>query len=345
MSLLSNFFKENFHKTDIVAHGGKPRIEFIDLAKGVCILLIVMLHTGFAVEFPAIKAMRMPLYFILSGLFFKDYGNYKRFMVKKTNNLIIPFCFFFILGLIPVMLFSHSRIIESLVSPLFEPQIVNTPIWFLLCLFWVNAIYYIYNLMIKDIWIKSVIVILTGVGGYMLSQHQVYLPLFIGSAFSALPFFYVGILLNETSILYKSVNNPIYTVIALILMGVSIAYCYLRSDVYIEFRCHQYEGNPVEIFLVSVSMVLGLLMICKSIGWLPIVSYLGRYSVIVLGVHWLFMVNISYLIYILTGYLFNGFLRFMTVLLLSWLAIPLFRRYAPALTAQSELISVPDCPD
>ena len=52
----------------------KKRIEFIDLAKGVCILLVIMMHTDVNVDFPGLRGMRMPLYFILSGLFFKDYG-------------------------------------------------------------------------------------------------------------------------------------------------------------------------------------------------------------------------------------------------------------------------------
>lgn len=49
---------------------GKVRIDFIDLAKGVCIVLIVLGHTGIAVDYPGLTLMRTPLYFALSGLFF-----------------------------------------------------------------------------------------------------------------------------------------------------------------------------------------------------------------------------------------------------------------------------------
>lgn len=52
----------------------KQRIDFIDLAKGVCILLVVLGHIGIPISLPGMNSMRMPLYFILSGLFFKDYG-------------------------------------------------------------------------------------------------------------------------------------------------------------------------------------------------------------------------------------------------------------------------------
>lgn len=52
----------------------KKRIDFIDTAKGVCIILVVLGHSGIPIDFVGMNSMRMPLYFILSGLFFKDYG-------------------------------------------------------------------------------------------------------------------------------------------------------------------------------------------------------------------------------------------------------------------------------
>ena len=68
----------------------KKRIEFIDLAKGVCILLVIMMHTDVNVDFPGLRGMRMPLYFILSGLFFKDYVGFLNLLVKKANKILIP---------------------------------------------------------------------------------------------------------------------------------------------------------------------------------------------------------------------------------------------------------------
>ncbi len=42
----------------------KKRIEFIDLAKEVCILLVVIGYCGVYVPIPGFNMMRMPLYFI-----------------------------------------------------------------------------------------------------------------------------------------------------------------------------------------------------------------------------------------------------------------------------------------
>lgn len=55
----------------------KKRIEYIDLMKGVCITLVVLYHvidcTNIQFIDNALANFRMPLYFFLSGLFFKKW--------------------------------------------------------------------------------------------------------------------------------------------------------------------------------------------------------------------------------------------------------------------------------
>ena len=70
------------------------RIDFIDLAKGVCILLVVVGHCGAPIDIPGYEIVRMPLYFILSGLFFKEYGGGELFYYqedKQNNNSLFVF--------------------------------------------------------------------------------------------------------------------------------------------------------------------------------------------------------------------------------------------------------------
>ena len=76
----------------------KERIEFIDLAKGVCILLIIMGHCGINVDYPGLTVMRTPLYLTLSGLFFKDYGRFYNLFIKKMQPSVVS---------IPILLFGE----------------------------------------------------------------------------------------------------------------------------------------------------------------------------------------------------------------------------------------------
>ena len=73
--------------TNPSSSASKPRVEWIDLAKGVCIVLVVITHVFLVsgVSFwldSKMTSIRMPLYFILSGLFFKS-------KVKSSGNTFI----------------------------------------------------------------------------------------------------------------------------------------------------------------------------------------------------------------------------------------------------------------
>lgn len=68
------------------------RFDFIDFAKGICIILVVLVHMdiyGIFYFSPAVSgaffSFRMPLYFIISGLFL----SFKPQMVGGAKVLII----------------------------------------------------------------------------------------------------------------------------------------------------------------------------------------------------------------------------------------------------------------
>ncbi|MDY4684793.1 MAG: acyltransferase family protein, partial [Sodaliphilus sp.] len=78
-----------------------PRIEYIDLAKGICILLVVLFHLKEMYKVHScldvyLYSTLIPLYFFLSGYVFKTYGGWNEFILKKIKRLIIPFAFFYI---------------------------------------------------------------------------------------------------------------------------------------------------------------------------------------------------------------------------------------------------------
>lgn len=75
------------------------RIGYIDTAKGICILLVMMIHIGVPQPIPNIYSIKVPLFFVLSGFFMKDV---KTSFVETTqrgiNRLMIPFIFFYLLS-------------------------------------------------------------------------------------------------------------------------------------------------------------------------------------------------------------------------------------------------------
>lgn len=304
--------------------------------------MVVLFHMGFMTQIPALRAMRMPLYFILSGLFYKDYSSFLDFSIRKINKIIIPFLFFFVLMVCLQTLRTRSleTIIEEIWRPFSQNYISNLPIWFLLSLFEVNIIYRIIRSYTKNTYLTALFVLIFGSIGFWLSHNSIYLPLFLGSACSALPFFFIGTIMRKMPILYKNEKDALFISMSILLAVIAAVYCILYGTPFLEFRMNSYQGNIIEIYLVSITLVVGLLMICKVAKWLPIISYIGRYSIIVLGLHWPYALYIGKTFNYCFGFHLSYEAQILSTLLLCWLSIPICKKFIPYFTAQADLIKL-----
>lgn len=339
MSIIKEFFRENFFRTNHEAKPGRQRIEFIDLAKGICILFVLLYHVGYTWYTPLVQAIRIPLYFILSGLFFKDYGDFAHLLVKKVNRLIIPFLFFFVLGILAALCTDRSASVSRILQePFIGPFINNGAIWFLLCLFWVNLFYYFIHTKVRNTAGRLAVCIGIGLTGLLMYRLEIYLPLFLSSALSSTPFFFVGVQLRRIPILYRTEHDKVILIVAVTILIALFTYCQMRYTPNIGFKDNIYIGNYFEIIIISVLGVISFLILCKVVKWLPIISYMGRYSIIILGLHCIF-IDYGYLpFHLLTGHNFTMAEILVLTLLLSWLAIPVFKRYFGKFCAQKDLI-------
>ena len=63
----------------------KKRVEYIDLMKGLCILTVVALHFKLFPEQSSLNYMQgaisIPLYFFLSGIFYKTYVSFQNWRI------------------------------------------------------------------------------------------------------------------------------------------------------------------------------------------------------------------------------------------------------------------------
>ncbi len=71
------------------------RIKHIDIAKGISITLVAIYHSKLSYYFPSIigpmELFRMPLFFLLSGVFFSWQEKPKKFLIKKSEALLKPY--------------------------------------------------------------------------------------------------------------------------------------------------------------------------------------------------------------------------------------------------------------
>lgn len=301
---------------------GGNRIPYFDLAKGVCILLVIWFHLGVHTPFdPYLNAIRMPLYVFLSGLFFKTYGGILQLIRKKAKRLLIPFFFFYLTTSVLLPILAHNLLginFETgqdwrlLYAFLTYHDFPNIPLWFLWGLFMLNVAFYALQRFIKsDILLGLSCLVLGIVLGYILS-----LPASISKAFGYFFYFYLGYMATRYDVIERL---PVRKV-----LPVSLALFVLAG-----FFC---PTSGVLLYiqqtLLSIAGVLTLLLLCKAIKRLPYVSYVGRYSIMLLVTH-------EPLIRLLSiAHIGNPYVCFLILAASYLIIIPFMRRYMPHVTAQ-----------
>lgn len=320
------------------------RIDFIDLAKGICILLVILAHCGVSMNYPGLQTIQMPLFFILSGFFLKDYGGFARFIIQKTNRLLLPFLFFYLTGYVVFYLLKYfaPSILKTdangIMDVFTQRQYFNGPIWFLLCLFWTNVMFCAISLNVRKEWVRACIVLCLGLFGAFLGLKEVILPCMIDVALTAFPFFYFGYILKKTPLLYKNKNDKYNLLFALLLYSIAFAFSLWFDSPYIGFHANHIVGNIPVIYIISITSVMAILYLCKIVGRLPFLSYFGRYSIIPLCVHHLIYRPVK-LVMMHFG-MDNVLALSVITVLLSWACIPLCIKYIPYFTAQKDLIKI-----
>jgi len=135
------------------------RLQFIDVAKGIGILLVVLGHletTDFLRRW--IYSFHMPFFFFISGFLSKLISiNYITYLNKQLSRLIIPYFFFGIISIVDMLLLKiilqnplTAKHLDDILRLFYldgRPLPMNKVIWFLMVMFWVEML----NLLLQKI--------------------------------------------------------------------------------------------------------------------------------------------------------------------------------------------------
>lgn len=147
------------------------RIEFIDVFRGIGILLMIAGHINFGEKFDYfIHAFHMPMFFFISGYFYKNKDiDFKSFIFKKIKSLLIPYISFGVFHYIVWLIFFREG---NILRPLKHLLLDNTndmpiagALWFLTSLFLVDVIYYFLRKYVKISYVLNIIIFLIALFG------------------------------------------------------------------------------------------------------------------------------------------------------------------------------------
>jgi len=292
------------------------RIEFLDAAKGIGILFVVLGHNQLKLEYPAIYqvvySFHMPFFFLLSGMFFKTEYTLPELVRRRFNSLLKPFLAYM------VIVYSASIFFTKIDLPTIFLRIGKAfyagsstlewiPLWFLPHLFLVNLFAFILIKLVYDrlprLWVRILFLgVLLGIG---VATIQIFLSVkfsilnhafeFDGLPWSAdlllvtTAFFVLGYEIRRSfpamQAMASSYSGWVLIAASLIFVGLHIMF---QST--IDFYSRSY-GPFVVSTLEAVSGSLLILCLAKWLEkgptWLfGALRYLGSASVVVLIFHY-----------------------------------------------------------
>ena len=336
------------------------RIQYLDLAKGLSIILVVLYHI-FRHQHDVSQVARtlpvflMPLFFFLSGLFFKEYESFKSFFFHKMNKVLIPFAFFYfttsfalpnILNLFGFTVAATQSLgINGLWAFITDEKFANNPIWFLWALFLINFYFYAILALTKRLTSNSTYEAVTltvlsfaiGFLSVLYFSNHCNLPGFSDTAMSALPFFAMGYLFNKhTDILTQNRWDKYLPVIIALCFAITFYVGGHSGWISNRFRIH-----PILVYVCGMAGTMGTIFTAKLLSDLPFITYWGRYSLIILCTHGLLLqvfMPLSRKVDLPKPIM--AFIVLGVVMFSYQLIIPLMKKYLPYVTAQKDVINV-----
>ena len=163
------------------------------------------------------------------------------------------------------------------------------------------------------------------------------------SALTAMPFFLFGYLLRcYSDVLYGSLSKKdiLLTIVSLIVLISVYMYDKYQGESVIAFGENTFNITFMSLYLGGIFGTYFVLMVSKYFSYIPIISYIGRYSIVVLLTHLLFLFvirNILYQLAIPQQGIWINLIVFVMIMLLSIPTIGFCIKYLPYWFAQKDL--------
>lgn len=174
----------------------KNRIDYLDIAKGIGIILVVWAHArGPFMSY--MYQMHMPFFFLISGFLYNESSSVKEYFFKKLKSFYIPFAFWNIL-IFTVKSIGHGTSASYILKTVIEIALTLSKdgqffgaTWFLGSLFVISVLYKIIDSTMKESGYKDCLVFAV-FSVFALISFQITFPYMISRTFICGMFFAAG---------------------------------------------------------------------------------------------------------------------------------------------------------
>ena len=287
------------------------RLNYLDTAKGIGIILVVIYHHLLGAEFVNnwISSFHMPLFFMITGYIYGYRNDYsktgKDFIIQKIKGLLYPY---FTLSLIVIVwnVIFYNVLFQSVVpdnSTLETCLLTITTygyhaLWFVPCLFYGSVIFYLlrkyfFHHLILIVLVLFVVVFSVFTDAKVFSYYPVkfFLRILIGIMFIYLGYLFFGFL--------RKLNRP-WEMAVFLLTGLifvlSFAGYYFLPNLFPFINigvCH--IEKPILYLILALPNSAFVILLSKKICN-NVCSFLGKNSIIILAFHMDLTVEIAWII-------------------------------------------------
>lgn len=289
---------------------GKQRIDWIDVAKGIAILLVIVGHTtgqggASCIARSLIFSFHMPLFFTLSCITYNQSATQPEFVQKLKrsfrhliqpaliligiaifiecyNNYSLAFSLDYWKEKIFTLIFASGVSLEY-----YENQVKALgTLWFLFALFIGRTLLDYIQLCVREDAVKIIVFISCCIG--VLFGSVQWLPFSLDIALAVLPFMFYGCIIKKDK--YKlPFENKVYFWIFVWLSTLVLEYPNWKNWTYMELAGRRYPMFPI-CYLTAIA---GINTICIFSKWyttkcvrkLSLIRYIGEHSMTIYFVH------------------------------------------------------------
>lgn len=275
----------------------KKRIEWIDMAKGYAILLVIFSHsvamllntgdpTAVAIV-TGIHSFHMPLFFFLSGYVFSTRRPWGDFVKSRIRSIVVPY--FCMCGILALATFAakflhHELTVMEIIRRIGAILVQNRlwVVWFLACLFLVELMAYWLVKKIKSHWALGILAAVLPVLGllyFRLGGRT--LPWDLDICFLAMPFFLAGYLCRQHSGVFVIAERSRGTkAAAFLLLGAVNVGCtwlsYRLTGQRLDFYDMSFGFLPLSILAAFAG--IGFCILLARQKTFRFIRYLGEYT-------------------------------------------------------------------
>ena len=280
----------------------KKRVQYIDVARGIAMICIILGHLGDMQINRVVFTFHVPIFFLITGYFFKPEKDWKSFLKKKAKTLLLPYVvtslLVAIINAVKDAVLYHGenpmycflQWIQAALygagdaTPRLWPVAQSGALWFLLANFW-GCLFLRVSLSLKQWWIRIPLILLIFSLGYF--TREMWYPLSIQAGGPALVFMYIGVLLSRMKECNKII--PKEAKAAFLVLSIGVGYCFI-NDFQSFYLVHADIGRGAVDVLSCLCVCYVVLMLSKGLDqYLNKISkplaWFGKYSILVLCFH------------------------------------------------------------